>query len=161
MVIIGYGRVGHHIGEVLRTLQTPMLVIESDVEQVEELNRQGILTIYGDAANSEVLRYAYLPEARLLVTTTPSDAVNEMIATTVRDLAPNLPIIARANSLEGVRDLAKRGAQVVIHPELEGGLHLLRHTLLELGYPLQDVYKYADAVRADAPRPPVKYRHDN
>jgi len=162
VVIVGYGRVGRHIGDVLNTLHTPMLVIESDVERVEELNRQGILTIYGDAANSEVLRYANLPGARLLVTTTPTDIVNEIIVTTARSLAPDLPIIARAGSIDGLNMLEKSGAQVVIHPELEGGLHLLRHTLLSLGYPLLDVYKYADSVRADhydpTPNTPEEHR---
>jgi CPA2 family monovalent cation:H+ antiporter-2 len=39
------------------------------------------------------------------------------------------------------------GAQHVIHPELEGGLQLVRHALLQLGFPLEDVRRYAEAVR--------------
>jgi CPA2 family monovalent cation:H+ antiporter-2 len=41
------------------------------------------------------------------------------------------------------------GAQDVIHPELEGGLEIVRHTLLQLGFPLQEIYRYTDAVRHD------------
>ena len=41
------------------------------------------------------------------------------------------------------------GAQDVIHPELEGGLEIVRHTLLQLGFPLQEIYQYTDAVRHD------------
>ena len=41
------------------------------------------------------------------------------------------------------------GAQDVIHPELEGGLEIVRHTLLKLGFPLQEIYRYTDAVRRD------------
>src|SRR5690606_16035014 len=36
-----------------------------------------------------------------------------------------------------------------IHPELEGGLELVRHTLMKLGYPLQEIIRYTDAVRHD------------
>jgi CPA2 family monovalent cation:H+ antiporter-2 len=38
---------------------------------------------------------------------------------------------------------------VIVHPELEGGLEMVHHTLLQLGFPLQEVHQYADAVRHD------------
>ena len=41
------------------------------------------------------------------------------------------------------------GASHIVHPELEGGLELIHHTLLNLGYPLQEVHRYAEAVRHD------------
>lgn len=149
VVIIGYGRVGKHLVNVLKTLDIPILVIENNLERVEELNQIGVITLYGDASNSEVLRYARLESARLLVVTTPNDPSNQMIVTAAHDLNPTLMIISRAATVEGVDTLSKGGAQVVIQPELEGGLHLLRHTLLELGFPLEEVHKYAEAVRAD------------
>jgi CPA2 family monovalent cation:H+ antiporter-2 len=37
----------------------------------------------------------------------------------------------------------------VIHPELEGGLEVVRHTLIALGYPASQVQSYTDAVRRD------------
>jgi len=47
------------------------------------------------------------------------------------------------------RRLAQLGAQDVIHPELEGGLEIVRHTLLKVGFPLQEIIRYMDAVRRD------------
>jgi CPA2 family monovalent cation:H+ antiporter-2 len=49
-----------------------------------------------------------------------------------------------------VKRLAGLGAQDVIHPELEGGLEIVRHTLMRLGFPLRAVQRYADAVRHDS-----------
>ncbi len=149
VVIVGYGRVGKHLVNVLETLNIPILVLENDLERVEELNSRGVITLYGDASNSEVLRFARLETARLLVVTTPYDPSNQMMVTAARDQNPELMIISRAATVEGLEVLAQGGAQVVIQPELEGGLHLLRHTLLELGFPLEEVHKYAEAVRAD------------
>jgi CPA2 family monovalent cation:H+ antiporter-2 len=37
----------------------------------------------------------------------------------------------------------------VIHPELEGGLEIVRHTLLQLGLSPQEIHRYMDAVRED------------
>ena len=47
------------------------------------------------------------------------------------------------------------GARYVIHPELEGGLEMLRHTLLELGFPLREIYRFTDALRRDRYDSPV------
>ena len=74
MVIIGYGRVGKHLVNVLRTLAIPQLVIESDAERVQTLNEAGIPTLYGDAANSEVITHAGLDKARALVVTVPEES---------------------------------------------------------------------------------------
>lgn len=149
VVIVGYGRVGQHIINVLETLNIPHLVIEADVERVEELNRRGTKTLYGDAANSEVITHAGLERASALVVTTPDELANELIVAAALDLAPTLPVIARAATTEGVKRLAEIGVQDVIHPEMEGGLEIVRHTLLQLGFPLRTVSEYADAVRHD------------
>jgi CPA2 family monovalent cation:H+ antiporter-2 len=149
VVIVGYGRVGRHIVNVLGQTTIPHLVVESDAERVAELDRRGVKTLFGDAANSEVLTYAGLPRARALVVTLPDEAANAVIVVAAREAAPALPIIARASTEEGVLQLAQLGAQDVIHPELEGGLEIVRHTLLELGYPLREVMEYTDAVRQD------------
>jgi CPA2 family monovalent cation:H+ antiporter-2 len=149
IVVVGCGRVGRHIAEVAEYLGLPYLVVESDAERVHELDQRGVLTLLGDAANSEVLAHAALDRARLLVVTLPEEAASELAVAAARDLAPNLPIIARAATRAGVRRLAELGAQHVIHPEMEGGLQLVRHALLQLGFPLEDVRRYAEAVRRD------------
>jgi CPA2 family monovalent cation:H+ antiporter-2 len=123
--------------------------VESDAERGEELSRLGIPTLYGDAANSEVLTHAGLTRARALVVAGPDEDASALVVTAARDLAPDLPIIARTSSVDGTKRLAELGAQDVIHPELEGGLEIVRHTLLQLGFPLQEIYRYTDAMRRD------------
>lgn len=149
VIIIGYGRVGHHIVNILGQMSIPHLVVESNAECVEELGRQGVPTLFGDAANSEVLTHSGLSRARALVVTVPDEAASEVIVFAARQMAPELPIIVRAATEEGVLRLAQLGAQHVVHPELEGGLEIVRHTFLQLGFPLREVYRYADAVRQD------------
>ena len=149
VVVIGYGRVGQHIVDVLGRLDVPRLVIDSDAGRVEALDRRGVPTLFGDAANSEVVAHAGLSRARLLVVTVPEEATAGVIVAAAREQAPDLPIIVRAATDPGVKRLALLGAQQVIHPELEGGLQILRRTLLELGFPLSKVQEYADIVRSD------------
>ncbi|QYK51252.1 MAG: cation:proton antiporter [Anaerolineales bacterium] len=147
VVLVGYGRVGGHLLSVLRSMDIPVKVIEADVERVEMLNREDVPVLYGDAANSEVLTHAYLEHAKALVVSVPEEAAAEMIVNAAHEINPKLPIIARAATEEGIQRLTELGASFVVHPELEGGLEMVRHTLLELGLPRREVDEYAEQVR--------------
>ena len=149
VVIVGYGRVGRHITNLLEQMSVPQLVVDADAGRMEELSKRGIPGLFGDAANSEVLSHAGLRRARALVVAGPDESASELVVATARDLAPELPIIARASTEDGTERLTQLGAQDVIHPELEGGLELVRHTLLRLGFPAQEITRYTDAVRRD------------
>lgn len=149
VVVVGYGRVGQHIVTVLEKLGIPRLVIEIDSGRAAEFNAHGVPTLFGDAANSDVLMHAGLDRARALVVTLPDETATELVVAAARKIAPNLPIIARAATTKGVGRLINLGARDVIHPELEGGLEVMRHTLLCLGYPATQVQGYTDAVRRD------------
>jgi CPA2 family monovalent cation:H+ antiporter-2 len=149
VVVVGCGRVGGHIVDVLKSLAVPCLVVESDAEMVEALHRRALAVLYGDAANSDILKLARLEKARALVVTVPDDAAAALVVAGARQLAPQIPIVARASTQAGVRHLSTLGAQVVIHPELEGGLEIVRHTLLRLGFPQKEIQTYTDVVRGE------------
>lgn len=149
VVIVGYGRIGKHLVDVLTSLNIPLLVIESDVERVTMLNSQNIATLYGDAANSEVITHAHLERARALVVTVPEETAASMIVASSNQINPDLPIIVRAATEAGVSHLATLGANHIVHPELEGGLEMVHHTLLQLGFPLREVHEYTESVRRD------------
>lgn len=150
VVVVGYGRVGEHIVTILERLEETCLVVELDAALAADFQSHGVLTLFGDAANSEVLTHTNLPKARALVVTVGDETAAELIVATASVLAPDVPIIARAATTAGVNRLYTHGAQDVIHPELEGGLEVVRHTLLKLKYPMLQVQEYIDAVRRDA-----------
>ncbi len=149
VVIIGYGRVGRHIGGILQRLGEEFLVIEQDMAYATELQSQGIKTMFGDAANSEILTHVCLDCARVLVVTVPNETTSELIVGTARVLSPDLPIIVRAETEDRLDDLVRLGATHVINPELEGGLEILRYTLLTLDYSSGQIQHYIDTVRSD------------
>jgi CPA2 family monovalent cation:H+ antiporter-2 len=150
VVIVGAGQVGEHIVAVLERLNIPRLIVELDAHRAAAFDQRGIPTLFGDAANSEVLNHAGLDRARALVVALPDEAATEMVVAAARQLAHSLPIVARASTRDGVRRLHELRARDVIHPELEGGLEVVRHTLLLLGYPMIQVQQYTDSVRRDA-----------
>jgi CPA2 family monovalent cation:H+ antiporter-2 len=150
VVLVGYGRVGTQIVQVLKYLGLSYLVVEQDAERASDLQKEGVHALFGDAANSEILTHANLDAAQALVVTVPNETTAELIVVAAHDLAPNLPIVARAGTQAGILRLMKHGANHVIQPELEGGLEIVRHTLLALNYPMLQIQTYVDSVRHDA-----------
>jgi CPA2 family monovalent cation:H+ antiporter-2 len=149
VVIVGYGRVGRHIGGILQRLGEEFLVIEQDMAYTTELQGQGIKTMFGDAANSEILTHVCLDCARALVVTVPNETTAELIVGAAHIISPDLPIIVRAETEDRLDDLNRLGATHVINPELEGGLEILRYTLLTLDYSTGQIQHYIDTVRSD------------
>ncbi len=150
VIIVGHGRVGKHMGRVLAQLEYPFLVVESDAVRASEMQKAGIPTLFGDAANSEILNYTGIDHAHALVVTTSNEVTTQLVVGAAHVMAPELPIIARASTEAGVQRLALHGAHHIIHPELEGGLEIVRHALLTLNYAPGRIQQYVDAVRSDA-----------
>jgi CPA2 family monovalent cation:H+ antiporter-2 len=149
VVIVGCGRVGRHIAETLGRLNIPRLVIEADPIRIRKLREVGVPVLYGEAGNSEILEHAGLARARALVITLPDDAAALAVVSTARKHSPNIHIIARASTWEGARQLKADGAGEVVRPELEGGVEIVRRTLLELHLPVREIQRYTDLVRRE------------
>jgi CPA2 family monovalent cation:H+ antiporter-2 len=150
VVIIGSGRVGRHIAEMLGRENIPRLDVESDPFILSRLQALHIPVLYGDAANSEILEHAGLERARLLVITVPDYVSALAMVATARSCAPGIKIIARASSWEGGRRLLDAGVQKIVRPELEGGIELLRQTLQDLEFADEETAPLIEAAREEA-----------
>ncbi len=149
VVIVGCGRVGRHIAEALGRLNIERLVVEADPTRLDRLHALGVPVLYGDAGSSDVLVHAHLERARALVITLPDDAAALAVVATAKKHAPNLRIVARASTWEGAKRLIADGAGQVVRPELEGGVEIVRRTLLDLDLPVREVQRYTDLVRRE------------
>ena len=148
VVVVGYGHAGRCVTEVLKNLDIPCLVVERELETAEEAEADGLCVLVGDAANSEILAHAHLDVARVLVIAGGGDAAAEAIAHEARLFAPGLHIVTRAEDEDGLEALVAAGANEVVRPELEGGIELMRHTLIDLGYTPRQIQDYANELRA-------------
>jgi CPA2 family monovalent cation:H+ antiporter-2 len=76
------------------------------------------------------------------VVTVPDDISALTIVTAARRLGPHLHIVARASTWEGGRRLKEAGTTAVVRPELDGGVEIVRRTLLGLDFLARDVQRY-------------------
>jgi CPA2 family monovalent cation:H+ antiporter-2 len=142
VVVVGYGRIGRTVVDALQTAEVPTLVIGSDSNYLERLSPAGISVLYADASNSTVLEHAALRKAKALVITLSEEAAAELYAAAALELAPDLPILARARTRSGTQNLHEVGIHRVVSVEYEGALQLVRHLLLLIDIPAAQVDAY-------------------
>lgn len=119
VVLVGHGRVGKVVSAALRVGGTPLLVIEDSPGMVEQLHKEGVEVLLGNAAAPDMLQAANLVGARGLLVAIPDAFEGGQIVSKARALSATLPIIARAHSEEEIAHLKHHGANVVIMGEQE------------------------------------------
>lgn len=120
-IICGYGRMGQQIAKDLRADNLPIVVVESNPEQLPKLERENIPHVVGEASDDSVLQRAGVERARGLVSVYPTDAENVFIVLTARVLNPKLFIVARSILEENEDKLRRAGADRVMSPYILGG----------------------------------------
>lgn len=123
-VVCGYGRNGKQAVVKLKNFNMPCVVVERDKELIEELERENILYIEGDATDDESLEKAALHNAKSLITALPSDADNLFVVLSARQLNKQMTIISRASSESSYKKLIIAGANNIIMPDKIGGQHM-------------------------------------
>ncbi len=127
VIIIGYGRVGSEVAEVLKQKGEKFLVIEQKEDILEDFRLyHKMLFVEGDATDDDVLNEARISHAKTLITTLPNDADNLLIVFSARGMEPNLQIISRASFEWSDVKLKKAGANNVIMPDMVGGRRMAK-----------------------------------
>jgi len=121
VVLVGWGRVGKHIGQELAQKGVPFVVAESNREFVEALRQQGTAAVWGDATDPAVLIQAHIRDASALVIATPETVHVRVMVETARAVNPRIEVIVRSHNLEEAELLERDGAGKVFVGEHELG----------------------------------------
>lgn len=118
-ILVGYGRVGSLVGASLKEAALPFLVIEDADKTLAKLRDDGIETVSGNAANSEVFAASNPEGAKRLILAIPNAFEAGQIVLRARAANPKINVIARAHSDAEVEHLKGLGADTVIMGERE------------------------------------------
>ncbi|MFZ5725020.1 MAG: YbaL family putative K(+) efflux transporter [Pseudomonadota bacterium] len=132
VVLIGYGRVGSHIGSLICGRGEGLTVIEDQKDMAAAARAAGATVIVGDATKESVLRQAGLNDASTLLIAIPEGVEAGAIVRRARAINPKLVIVARAHSDEEVADLVARGADHVVMAERETATRMAERAMLTL-----------------------------
>ena len=132
-IIVGYGRVGSDIVDVLKEQGLAFVVIDQDRRRVEDLRKRGISAVYGDATAPGVLEAAGVASARLLILALPPSYQKRQILTLARDLNPGIDTVVRTHRASELAYLKTQGIGFAIMGTREVSLGMLGYTLTSLG----------------------------
>ncbi len=135
-IIVGYGRVGQLVGEMLTAHRIGFLAVETNPALVRRFRRQGVEIFWGDAARAGFLERCGIGNARALVVTIDSPEASEEIVAAARALDPELTIVARARDSEHAKVLYELGVTDAVPETVEASLQLSEAVLVDLGIPM-------------------------
>jgi CPA2 family monovalent cation:H+ antiporter-2 len=147
VIITGAGRVGRGIAEALTHLQLPCLLVELDDRRVEQARLAGLPVLYGDASQLVVLEAAGIQRARAVLVTAPAFTDVRGIVAAVQRLRPKLPVIARADSRDAVKQLSALGVDEIASPEFEAAIEMTRQAMVHFNVPAHEILQVATAIR--------------
>lgn len=139
LLIVGFGRMGHRIAELLERLHIPYVAIDNNITLVNEARRRGRPVYYGDAQKPEVLRAAGAPQAPLAIVAIDHLEGAEKVVTSLHSAFPDLPIFARGHNRARCRQLRACGATATISETFEASSEIAREALLLIGLEKQQI----------------------
>ncbi|MBJ7253337.1 MAG: cation:proton antiporter [Sphingomonadaceae bacterium] len=132
-VVIGFGRVGKLVADMLTTHGQPYVAVESNVDAVTAARRGGYKVVYGDISRPETLDKLGLGHAKALILTMDQPVLAEHIVKRVRQWLPEITIVARARDPDHAARLYQAGATDAVPETLESSLQLSEAVLVDLG----------------------------
>ncbi|MCC5041641.1 Kef family K(+) transporter [Xanthomonas campestris] len=118
-IVIGYGRVGSALAQLLRSRGVPVLVIDDNGDHVAKAHAAGIPGIRGSAAADRVLAEARPEQAKIAILAIPQPLEAGEALAKLRALNPSLTLLARAHSDAEVKHLLEHGADGAVLAERE------------------------------------------
>jgi hypothetical protein len=120
VVIVGYGRVGRLVADMLGRHRIPHVTVDRDAKRVRAERERGVAIWFGDAGRPEMLERMGLGSASGLVVTLDEPGAAERVVEAARRLRPDLTIVARARD-EAHAHRSTRSAPPTRCRDLRGG----------------------------------------
>lgn len=134
-LVIGHGRVGRLVCEMLTTHGVAYLATDRDPTDVGKWRRRGRPIYYGDAKQAPFLRRCGIDHASAVIITIRAAAEINEIVRVVRDLRSDIQIVSRARDAEHARHLYSLGVTDAVPETVEASLQLSEAALVGLGVP--------------------------
>ncbi len=129
VIVCGYGDMGKYICRALKLSNIPYVVVDYDYYLVKSARGEDVSVVYGDSTQVDVLDSIGTQRATCLVAVVPNTQTQESILLAARLLNPDLVIFTRVNKEDQRRRMKDLGAQVVVQPEFEGAVSIIKKIL--------------------------------
>jgi Kef-type K+ transport systems, predicted NAD-binding component len=149
VIICGYGRVGSFIGRSLLLANIPFLAIDYNFNLVKKAKKEGLNIIYGDPTDIDILDFAQIENAKVLVLTLPERYSQEKVILNAKKLNPKVLIIARIHRKIDQHRLKSLGVHITIQPEVEAALSIIKKIYLLHQFSQEEITQKIKKIRLE------------
>ncbi|BDW82935.1 potassium transporter TrkA [Erythrobacter sp. Dej080120_24] len=146
-IIIGGGRVGRLIADMMVAHDQPYVMLDSDPDLIDRAKRDGYRATFGDAARGDALTRLGIEKAPALVLTMDEPVLAQRLVGKLRAEHPDLLIVARARDTDHAAALYRAGASHAVPENLESSLQLSEAVLVDIGVAMGPVIASIHAKR--------------
>lgn len=148
-VIIGFGRVGRMVAQMLERHGKTFIAVDADADTVRRARDEGYPIVFGDVARPGFVEKLDLGHAASLVLTMDNPVQNVATTARARENWPELCIVARARDSGHAGELYRAGATDAVPETLESSLQLSEAVLVDLGVAMGPVIASIHERRAE------------
>ncbi len=132
-IIVGYGRFGQTVGQMLLAQDIPVTLIDTDIEMIDIAGEFGAKVYYGDGTRLDLLRQAGAAEAELICFCMDGDQLDAEMLDTIHQAFPKAALYVRAYDRRALVKLKTSAADYVVREVLESAVKMARLALRGLG----------------------------
>lgn len=136
VIIVGYGRVGRLVGDMLRRHEVPFVAVDGAAKIVSAAKGGEAEVYWGNATRPDFLAKIGVARARALVVTMDAPQAVEQVVRAAHAMRPDLTIVARARDAMHATHLYELGVSDAIPETIEASLQLAEALLVDIGVPM-------------------------
>lgn len=132
-VVVGYGRFGQTVAQMLIAQGIPVTIIDRDVEMIETAGTFGMKVYYGDGTRVDLLRQAGAAEAELILFCQDGDGLDTEIMEGVHAAFPKASLFVRAYDRRSIMKLKGAPISGAVREVMESAIVMARRAMDAVG----------------------------
>jgi CPA2 family monovalent cation:H+ antiporter-2/glutathione-regulated potassium-efflux system protein KefB len=132
-LIVGYGRFGQTVAQMLLAAGIPVTLIDTDTELIDVAGEFGAKVYFGDGTRLDLLRQAGGAEAELILFCIDGEQPDAALLQAVREAFPGAAIMVRAYDRRMLVALRDAPVDYVVREVMESAVQMARAALEQLG----------------------------
>jgi glutathione-regulated potassium-efflux system protein KefB len=147
-IIVGYGRFGQTVGQMLLLQGIPVTLIDHDIEMIDIAKEFGAKVYYGDGTRLDLLRQAGAADAELICFCMDGDQIEPDMLDGIHEAFPKASIYVRVFDRRALVKLKKTSADYIVREVLESAVKMARLALRGLDVSPADIDRAEDKYRS-------------
>lgn len=147
-IVVGYGRFGQTVAQMLIASNIPVTLIDSDIEMIDVASSFGAKVYFGDGTRIELLRQAGAEEAELILFCIDGDQLSAEFVESIHEAFPNAAIYIRAYDRRAVIKLKGTPAKYIVREVMESAIKMARMALEAADVSEEAIERAEDMYRA-------------